>query len=341
MTIESHDNGGRRSVLIVHGRSFKPTEEYLAELSLAALRAGVARDFPEIIETYDQLPIEFAYYGDLTNRVLADAGRRYDETLDVGDRRNALGALREIQARKRFGIRQYDRLPGKSALPEFIADVCMPMFARVGLTVPMVSLVAKDFATYLQGRGSYADDVRARVRDKVVESLARGDQLLLITHGTGAAVAWDVLWQLSHDEEHRYHVEDRKVDLWLTLGAPLGDGGIRKRLAGAKRTADERFPTNVISWCNVSAEDDYTCHDKTLADDFKRMMRDRIVSAVTDHKVYNHAIRYGRSNPHSSIGYYIHPRVSKVIADWIRHDATAVTEPTPTPAQDAPDQDEG
>ena len=36
-----------------------------------------------------------------------------------------------------------------------------------------------------------------------------------------------------------------------------------------------------------------------------------------DYRIFNLAVRYGKSNPHSSIGYYIHPRLSKIIADWI------------------------
>ena len=67
----------------------------------------------------------------------------------------------------------------------------------------------------------------------------------------------------------------------------------------------------------MSAEDDYACHDKTPADDFEKMVRECIVSAVLDYRIYNLAIRYGRSNPHSSVGYFIHPRVSKLIVSWL------------------------
>ena len=94
-------------------------------------------------------------------------------------------------------------------------------------------------------------------------------------------------------------------------------GGVRKRLLGAKRKSIAQFPVNVVEWHNVAAEDDYTCHDNTLADDFKKMMDQRMVSAVYDHHIYNLAVRYGKSNPHSSVGYYIHPRTAKVIVDWI------------------------
>jgi len=320
----------KRSVLLIHGHDFKPAAETLSELSFAALRAGLERDYPECLPAFDGVDLDMAYYGDLTNRLLGDAGKRYDEKLDVGDRQKAFEALREIPARKRFGIRQYDRLPGKSALGEAVADVTMPVCARLGLTVPVVSLVAKDFAHYLKGRGDYANRVRERVRSKILDKLGRGDRLMLVTHGTGAAVAWDVLWELSHDEHLGNGVAGQKMDVWVTMGAPLGDTGIRKRLKGGREKGDERFPSNVLSWINLSGEDDYACHDKTLADDFRKMVRDRLISNVEDFTIYNHAVRYGRSNPHSSIGYYIHPRLAKTIADWLPA-VEVVREPRDTP----------
>ena len=308
------------SILIVHGRDFKPAEEPLMEITLEALRAGVERDYPDHVATLDSVSKDSVYYGDLTNTLLESRGKRYDESLDLGDRHNALNRLRGITARKRFGIRQYDCLPGKSALREFVANIAAPVAGAIGLTVPLVSCVSKDFAAYLSGKTSYADDVRERVREKICEMFDRGDRILLMTHGMGCVPAYEVLCQLSHDEKFREKYSDAKVDIWLTLGAPLGDYNIRKRLLGANRGSIECFPTNVITWCNVSAEDDYTCHDNTLADDFKKMLDHRVVSAVHDYHIYNLAVRYGKSNPHSSIGYYIHPRISKIVADWIQSD---------------------
>jgi len=308
------------SILIVHGRDSKPAEEPLLDITLSALRAGIERDYPEHVTTLDSVSKDSAYYGDLTNTLLESRGKRYDESLDLGDRRNALNRLRGISARKRFGIRQYDGLPGKSALREFIANFAAPMLGAIGLTVPLISCVSKDSAAYLSGKTSYADDVRDRVREKICGMFDRGDRFLLMTHGMGCIPAYEVLCQLSHDEKYKEKYSDAKVDTWLTMGAPLGDYNIRKRLLGAKRNPIECFPTNVITWHNVSAEDDYTCHDNTLADDFKKMLDHRVVSAVHDYHIYNLAVRYGKSNPHSSIGYYIHPRISKIVADWIQSD---------------------
>ncbi|MDH3273451.1 MAG: hypothetical protein OEM64_06980 [Gammaproteobacteria bacterium] len=309
--------GGARSILLVHGRDFKPAEQAFVEISLAALRFGIQRDYEDHVDAYDMIVKDCAYYGDLTNALLESHGKHYDEKLDLGDRNSSLSDLKAIPARKRFGIRQYDRLPGKSALREFAADVAAPVLGALGLTMPLVRCVSKDCAEYLSGKTDYAQRVRERVRTKLCKMLDRGDQVLLMTHGLGCIVAYEVLWQLSHGAEFKDQYGGAKVDTWLTLGAPLGDTHIRKRLLGAKHVVGERFPTNVITWHNVAAEDDYMCHDNTLADDFKKMMNQRVVSAVHDHHVYNLAVRYGKSNPHSSVGYYIHPRVAKIVADWM------------------------
>jgi hypothetical protein len=311
---------GKRSLLLVHGRDFKPTQEAWQDMSFAAMRAGVNRDFAEHIDAFDAINKEAAYYGDLTNEYLESQGLSYDEQLDLGDRTSCLAALRAIPVRKRFSLRQYDRLPGKSAVREFVADVVAPVAGSVGLLMPLVSAVSKDTFEYLCGDGDYANKVRARVRTRLQELLDRGDRVMIAAHGTGCLVTYEVLWELSHEPEFKTCYGDKKIDMWITLGAPLGDNHIRKFLKGAQSESENRFPTNVITWHNVASEDDYTCHDNTLADDFKKMLRHRNVSAVHDHKIYNLAVRYGKSNPHSSLGYFIHPRMAKLIVDWIQAD---------------------
>ena len=305
------------SLLVVHGRGFKPPAESLHDVIAAALRAGVARDYPEYVDAYDSAAVSLAYYGDLSSDLLSGHGQQYDEQLDMGDRSSALQSLRNIDVRKRFGIRQYDCLPGKTAVPEFVANFIAPICGALGMTIPLLARISRDFAEYLCGETAYAEQVRQRLRNQLCEMFDRGDRVMLITHGTGCVVAYDVLWQLSHEQPYAEQYSEAKVDTWVTLGAPLGDTSIRKRLLGSTGEPVS-YPTNVITWNNVSAEDDYTCHDNTLADDFKSMVQQRVVSAVNDYHVYNLAVRYGKSNPHSSIGYYIHPRVSKIIADWLR-----------------------
>ena len=308
------------SLLIVHGRDFKPAAATYLELAHTAMRKGVERDFPEQVADFDALQLDVAWYGDLNAGVLAAKGKTYDEKLDVGDRRNVLESLSQVTPRKRFGIRMYDKLPGKSALPEFFMDVGATVSSAVGLRMPVIGRMAKDFAAYLENEDGFADEARARVRKKICELMDADKDIMLVTHGTGSVVAYDVLWELSNDTTTCPEYGDCKVDQWITLGSPLGDRTVQKRLLGAHEREEGRFPSNVITWHNLSAEDDYTCHDATLADDFRTMLRQRYVSAVNDYRVFNLAVRYGKSNPHSSIGYYIHPRLTKIIIDWLsRH----------------------
>jgi hypothetical protein len=325
MSLEEISGASERSLLIVHGRDFKPSAEAYMDLSMAALRSGIERDYPGCVAMFDTMQKRIAWYGDLNAEILHRLGKHYDESLDIGDRRNALNALREIPARKRFGIRQYDQLPGKSAVPEAIVNIIAPLLGAMGLCVPLIRCISKDFARYFDRKADYAMKVRRRLEEQLCALMDRGDRIVLISHGSGSVIAYDVLWQLSHGPDLKEKYGDKKVDLWITLGSPLGDSKIQKRLLGAGEKQATKFPVNVIAWHNVSAEDDYTCHDNTLADDFKMMLKQHVVSAVNDYRIFNLAVRYGKSNPHSSIGYYIHPRVSKILADWLQNDAVIST----------------
>ncbi len=304
-----------RSLLLIHGRDFKPASDVYLKLSIAAMRAGLNRDCPDCLPCFERMAKDLAWYGDMNADVLRANGKTYDEELDVGDRRNALQKLSELTPRKKFGIRLYDQLPGKSALPEFFMDLGAPLLGAVGFRMPIIGKIGKDFAAYLDDK-DFAEEARKRLRDKLCEMMDRGDKIMLVTHGTGSVIAYDVLWELSNDTETYPEYGQFKVDQWLTLGSPLGDRVVQKRLLGANEKDESKFPSNVISWHNLSAADNYACHDTTLADDFKKMMVQRRVSAVHDYRVFNLAVRYGKSNPHSSIGYYIHPRTSKIIGDW-------------------------
>jgi len=322
MSSETYTSGtSGRSLVIVHGRDFKPSGKDFLELIDNALAAGVERDNPDMLAEYRSLTKELAYYGDLSNTLLEQKGGKYDEQLDIGDRRNAFHLLKQIDKRKKFSVQRYDNLPGKSAIAEFVADIAMPVLATVGLASTLIGRVAKDLGEYWNAKSDFATKLRQRVRDTLCTALDRGDQVMLISHGTGCIVAYDVVWQLSHDPEFSEQYADKKIDVWLTLGAPLGDAVIAKKLLGAKDKAGKRHPKNIVSWHNVSAEDDYCCHDNTLANDFKAMLKEKLVSCIRDYQIYNLAVRYGKSNPHSSVGYYIHPRVTQLIADWMTQGA--------------------
>lgn len=283
---------------------------------LAALEIGLVRDHPDCLDEFRGIGKRLAYYGDHVNALLEASGERYDEQLDLGDCRNALQQLSAYAKRKRFSLANYDRLPGKSAVPELTAGVAAPLARTLGLSGKLIGKLLPELKEYWDGDGSFATAVRGAVRAAVSEALEAGEQVMLVSHGTGCVIAWDVLWELSRDPQYEAFF-DRKVDTWVTLGAPLGDAMVKRRLLGAKQKGRERYPGNVVTWHNVSAEDDWLSHDNTLADDFKPMLTHRQVSAIRDYRIYNLAVRYGRSDPHSALGYLVHPRMAQIVVDWL------------------------
>jgi hypothetical protein len=313
------EGGGRgATVVLVHGRHFKPRRGELLSLWREALRHGLERDRPDLAEAFRRLDLRLAYYGDLTNELLRGLGEQYDEELDIADRYHALAGLKALPSAKSFKMSRYDRLPGKSALKEFAADVSSGLIGMVGLADKVIARLSRDLAEYWNPQSDYAEAVRERVASVLTAALDDSHRVLLVSHGTGSIVAWDVLWRLSHEANEGDRIGRGKVDAWLTLGCPLGDETVKKRLLGAGEPVPQRYPTNVLTWQNVSAEDDYLCHDKDLANDFRAMMEKRLVSSIRDSRIYNLAIRYGRSNPHSSIGYLVHPRITQILVDWLQ-----------------------
>lgn len=310
-----------RTMLFVHGRDFKPTADNWLDVSVATIKAAIARDCPEVLDKFADVRKQVAYYGDINNEFHTGKGRRYDPELDMGDRRNALRSLAAIDKRKNFGVHRYDRVPGKTALGEFIASTFGPVLGKLGLSKFLIALVCEDLAEYWTEESDFAEKIRSRVRNDIFAALKGDSSVMLVSHGTGCVITYDVLWELSHSDEYASQLEGRKIDGWLTLGAPLGDSMIRNRLLGAKLKGPAKYPQNVVSWYNVAAEDDYLCHDNTLADDYKEMLRQKLVSSIRDYRIYNLAVRYGKSNPHCSIGYLIHPRVAQIISNWLKRDA--------------------
>lgn len=319
--ISSNEPHSGRSLLLVHGKDFKPGAEQYFDFAMAAMASGLERDFPDELDAFHNLRKSLCYYADLSAEVLNRHGKHFDEVLDIGDRRNALAQMRMLDKRKNFGVGRYDRLPGKTAVVEFAADVIAPLLSVLGFSKPLIARLNKDVAEYWDKKSDYPHAVRSRIREEICAALDRDDRILLISHGSGSIATYDVLWQLCHVEKYAEKYAGKKIDTWLTLGSPLGDSMVRRKLLGAKKKGREKYPCDIVTWQNVSAEDDHQCHDNTLADDFSPMLKQRLVSSIRDYKIYNMSVRYGKSNPHSSMGYYIHPRVSQVIVEWLKSGA--------------------
>lgn len=305
-----------RTILFVHGRSFKPSKAALSRIWQEALRHGIGRDRPEKLDAFDRATREFVYFGDVSNAFLRSLGQDYDEAADVESRRRTLAALKEWGPRQ-FTKRNYERLPGKAAYKEFLADLGASVLGPLRLTGGLIELAAPDIREYWNFDSEFGTEVRYPMIAPLKRAMKRGDRILVVAHSLGTMIAWDTFWKFSRAGEYRPTYSRGRIDLFLSLGSPLGDETVKRKLKGSRADGARRYPGNIRRWVNVAAEDDYISHDSEVANDFRPMIDHEQVEAISDQRIYNLALRDGRSNPHHGAGYLVHPVVVKHVADWL------------------------
>lgn len=169
-----------------------------------------------------------------------------------------------------------------------------------------------DSQRYFRNEGFLGTEIRKRVEACIMEAWDDGCEILLIGHSLGSVIAFDVLWELSRGENSDLH-----IDLFLTLGSPLGLNFVRHRLLGARERGARRYPDNIRRWHNLSAIGEMTALDRVFTNDFRPMLRYGLVDSIADQ---THLSTYFRNdeglNVHKCYGYMINDKVGEVIADW-------------------------
>jgi hypothetical protein len=303
-----HESNMRHTIILIHGRGPKPPKRNLQQLWLEALEHGVRRDFPERMEDFQRARKTLVYYGDLTNAICGQISPD-----DISCRQRMLDALRQ-HAREDFCQSFYERLPGKSPRREFFADAFAELLVRTRIGAATLEIFAPELLHYWERDSRFADEVVHRMRMSLRRAMTRGERIAVVSHSLGSVIVHDALWELSHLREYVGADGASKVDLWLTLGAPLSNGLVRRRLRGGRLTDQRRCLRNVVQWINIAAEDDFIAHDETLADEFTLPNG---IQAICDERVFNIAVHEGRSDPHSDLGYLVHPVVAAAVASWL------------------------
>lgn len=306
-----------KHIFFMHGRSFKPDIKEIKENWYRAIEYGIQRDFgSQARQQFQNTKKTFIYYGHISNHFLNQIGKNYNKEMDVEDRNTSLNSLTQHSSSDFSESSIYENLPGKSALKEALADAFGGLLFLSGFSEKVISSVAPDMAHYWNRDHKFGSDIRWCLSEPLARALANDDDVLLISHSLGAIVSFDVLWKFSHYGE--YHaIRDKKISHWITIGAPLGDETVKNNLKGKDANGIRRFPINIQQWSNVAAEDDFIAYDQKLENDFRLMVEMGILDSITDHKIYNLAIRNGKSNPHHSAGYLISPTMARLISNWI------------------------
>ncbi len=178
---------------------------------------------------------------------------------------------------------------------------------------PSVKGAIRETQHYFINHGEIADRIREKLKQPLRDMFEQGDRVLLIGHSMGSIIAWDSLWELWNGEGN----EDR-VDLFLSLGSPLGMQYVRRRLLGARADEAHRYTGNIRRWKNISSVGDLTALDRGVADDYEDMVKRGLTEDILDeyHDVYNYFRNEDGLNVHRSYGYLVNPRVGKAISEW-------------------------
>lgn len=180
-----------------------------------------------------------------------------------------------------------------------------------------------DSQRYFRNDDGVADRIRGLLRAELQRSWSAGERVLLMAHSFGSVIAWDTLWALKD--------QAGPVDLFLTMGSPLGTRYIRRQLMGAVETGAARYPRGIRRWQNLSAIGGLTALGHRFAEDFAEMHRLGLVDEITDRTDLVNPFRGAEGlNVHRCYAYFVNAATGEAIARWWRAPAQGHS-PSPDP----------
>ncbi|MBU2712910.1 hypothetical protein [Zooshikella harenae] len=322
---------GKR-IIVVHGRAAKPKQNEKYRLVYKALSHGLSRYSDEVAQMVISkvVPIELVYFGDVTNaliwashqrpqkKIVTDFLTQWDYSYEQNGRYDAaMESLFDIKQQSsdayshlKFQLNHFSSASDSIGFISHIVNL-------LGVNDEIINSIMPDLGAYFKYRiiGSL---IRYRLQELLVPALHKGDDICIISHSLGCVVAYDVLWKLSRMSEYNA-LHDKKINLFITVGSPLGEPAVAKQLYDVHEPEDGRYPRNISEWHNFSAADDFVSRDIRHADCFYPMYQRQLVDLIQDHIVYNFWVGEHGLNPHKFYGYLDNLSVTRIIAEWLMH----------------------
>ena len=289
-------------ILYIPGLLPKPAAETHRDALLRCLLAGVRRLDPAIAdaisarpECFDIVSWTYDFYGDHRDFAL-DATSVTDVIEQPGaGRLDIHEATSTIRRLARWLYTLGDWLP---FLIPHVANERMELHLR-------------DLRRYCRNENDIAEHTRQMLKLPLRAASEANRPVLLIAHSMGSVIAFEALRQTSHDDGPVV-----AVDLLLTMGSPLGQRYIQKRLEGHEKAGILHWPNNIRRWINLSAVGDLTAIDPILGDDFAPMKEMGLVEDIEDGPLFNYFRLNGHLNVHSEYGYLVNEVTAKIVTDW-------------------------
>lgn len=175
---------------------------------------------------------------------------------------------------------------------------------------------------YYQNDQYIADKIRNHLEDEIIKAWEEGNEIAIISHSMGTFIAYDVLWRFSRKNLPKYKkYHTKKIPLFITMGSPLGEKGVKKLLFADDHKDERKYPSNIKRWYNFSCTGDVVSHDSTLEDDFCKDMKNKdLLEKYRDYINLQNIYRNPKNklNPHKSFGYLIQPKLAEVLIEFFK-----------------------
>jgi len=178
----------------------------------------------------------------------------------------------------------------------------------------------RDLHRYVDDDNEIAQHIRRMLKIALRAATKGRHPVLLVAHSMGSVIAYDTLWEMTHDDQGRCH-----VDLFLTMGSPLGQRYMQKRIKGHDSEGKARYPANIGRWKNLTAVGDLTAIDPQLQNDFGDMLKLGLVDKFEDKSIYTYFRLDGVLNVHAEYGYLVNEETARTVAAWWRRHDTALS----------------
>jgi hypothetical protein len=291
-------------ILYVPGLLPKPEAEVHKAALFRCLVAGVRKAEPDVAELISAQNHSF----DLVSWTYDFYLKHRDIALDVA----GIDAVIEQQQASDADIREASSTKRKATV----------WLCRLGDLVPFLiphiasekmEVHIRDLRRYVRNRNGIAEHTREMFKVPLRAACESGRPILLIAHSMGSVIAYDSLWEMTHGAR-----DHARVDHLLTIGSPLGQNYLQKRLFGHDQTGKARYPDNIRRWTNLEAVGDLTAIDRVFRNDFGEMLELGLVEFIEDIALFNYFQFDGQLNVHAEYGYLANKTTGQLIADWWR-----------------------
>jgi len=295
-----------RHIIYVPGKNPKPPSLQHQEMLWKALLEGVRRASPETFHDLSKHSDNF--------KLISWNYLYYLSRKDDSEQIPWLEALIEKQEPTKLDIREAHAW--KRKLDKILYSTIDQLPSLLQVLPRTARLTAEELDRYFKNKNNIGSQVREQLKQELRPLLENNQKILLIGHSLGSVIAYDTLWALSHLE----HLPG-KIDMFLTIGSPLGMNYVQHRLKGNQYKGKNKYPDNIRNWVNISAVGDVTSLDRTFTDDYKEMLELGMIESITDQSegIYNYFRNQNGLNVHRSYGYLVNPEVGKVISNWWQH----------------------